>query len=98
VGQVISKEGHAKISLELAEKKFGKLSGGLIDCIANHGSSKNPKTEEGKIIQLADKLSILQNTKGISFLFSKKKYYKHSLEFLEKVSCDLTKVLKTFKW
>lgn len=56
VGKTISEEDHAKLSLEILKKEF-ILDEVDIDCIVNHGSSGNPKTEEGKIFRYADGLS-----------------------------------------
>jgi putative nucleotidyltransferase with HDIG domain len=58
IGRSIVSEGHAKKSIELAEKEF-KLSESLKDCILNHGSKSEPVTKEGKIFQIADKLAII---------------------------------------
>lgn len=59
VGRINSEENHANESIKIIEKKFGKIGGVILDCIINHGSSSNPKTTEGKIFQLADKMSLL---------------------------------------
>ena len=55
-GYVLQKEDHAKYSLEMCERDF-ILDDNLRDCILNHGRKYKPRTREGKIIQLADKLS-----------------------------------------
>ncbi|MGC9310069.1 MAG: HD domain-containing protein [Candidatus Nanoarchaeia archaeon] len=57
LGKTISEEDHAKLSLEILKKEF-ILDGVDIDCIINHGSSGNPKTEDGKIFRYADGLSL----------------------------------------
>ena len=44
IGRTVSVKGHAKISVELAEKQFGKLDNRLKDSILNHGDDNNPKT------------------------------------------------------
>jgi putative nucleotidyltransferase with HDIG domain len=60
LGRTQVDEGHAQVSVEIAEKEFGKLDPIVKDCIAHHGSkNETPTTEEGKIIQIADKLSVL---------------------------------------
>jgi HD superfamily phosphodiesterase len=58
IGQSISQEDHAEQTIKILEKKF-QINEKLKDCILNHGSIKNPLTTEGKIIQAADKISIL---------------------------------------
>ena len=57
IGKTISEENHAKLSLDILKKEF-ILDEIDIDCILNHGSSGNPKTEEGKIFKYADGLSL----------------------------------------
>jgi len=56
IGKTISEENHAKLSLEILKKEF-ILDEVDIDCILNHGSSGNPKTEEGRIFRYSDGLS-----------------------------------------
>jgi len=98
IGRTVDIAKHAEISLEISEKKFGKLNDKIRDCILNHGSSKKPKTSEGKIFQLADKLSIVNDYKLFELLFSNPKYKKKSTLFIEMVSKDLSKVLRRYKW
>ena len=57
IGKIISEENHAELSLEVLKKDFF-LDEVDIDCILNHGSSGNPKTEEGKFFRYADGLSL----------------------------------------
>ncbi len=59
LGYYVNKENHAEESIKLLKKEGFFVDEKMKDCILNHGSNKNPKTEEGKIIQLADKLSIM---------------------------------------
>jgi len=56
VRYILEEEKHAEKSLEIVSEKF-ILNKILEDCILNHGSSAKPQTQEGKIFQLADKLS-----------------------------------------
>jgi len=98
IGRTVSIENHAEISINLAEEKFGKLNKTITDCIKNHGSSKNPETQEGRIIQLADKLSIMNDFKLFKIIFSKEKYKEKSIEMIEYVSKDLIEVLKRYTW
>jgi putative nucleotidyltransferase with HDIG domain len=58
IGQTVSLEDHAINSLKLAEKEF-EISEKLKDCILNHGNSGNPICEEAKLINIADKVSML---------------------------------------
>ena len=57
IGKIISEKNHAELSLELLKKNFF-LDEIDIDCILNHGSSGDPKTEEGKFFRYADGLSL----------------------------------------
>lgn len=57
IGKTVSEENHAKLSLEILKKEF-VLDEIDMDCILNHESSGNPKTEEGKIFRYADGLSL----------------------------------------
>lgn len=56
IGKTISNEEHAKLSLGLL-KNFG-LDEIEEDCILNHGTKGDPKSEEAKIFQKADGISI----------------------------------------
>ncbi len=67
IGKIVSEENHARLSLEILKKDF-YLDEIDIDCILNHGSSKNPKTKEGKLFRYADGLSLFTN-KAINFKF-----------------------------
>jgi HD superfamily phosphodiesterase len=60
IGETISNgEGHPLRSLDMAKEEF-ELPEKLKDCIINHEELANPVCEEAKIIQVADKLSILK--------------------------------------
>jgi putative nucleotidyltransferase with HDIG domain len=58
IGQTISIDNHAALSLEMAEKEF-EMDEKLKDCILNHGSGGNPVCEEAKLIFIADKVFML---------------------------------------
>lgn len=79
IGYIINKETHAKHSLEIAKKQF-TLNKKIEDCILNHGTNGNPKTEEGKIIKIADKASFI-NPKILEIFLKNKK----DLPFLRKM-------------
>jgi len=59
IGRVISEEEHPRKSLELLKKEFGEINEKIEDCILNHQVLGTPKTKEGKIFQVADKMSLL---------------------------------------
>jgi putative nucleotidyltransferase with HDIG domain len=98
IGRAISIKNHAKISVEIAEKEFGGLDEIIKDCILNHGNSGNPETKEGKIIQFADKLSILNDYELIKMIFSKEKYKEKSIGFIKMVCDDFLDILERYKW
>ena len=50
---------HPAKSLELAKNQFKKIDEIIEDCIINHAAKSKPKTKEGRLFQLADKLSLL---------------------------------------
>ena len=49
---------HANYSIPIIEEAGYKVDDILRDCILNHGNEKIPVTVEGKLFQIADKLSI----------------------------------------
>jgi len=81
IGSIISQDNHAVHSLDMLIKEDYEISAKLKDCILNHGTGKSPQTEEGKIIQLADKVSIF-NPEIIKIL--KKYSLKKNKELKEK--------------
>jgi len=98
IGRSVNIEGHAELSVKLAEEKFGELNPIVKDCILHHGSTKDPETKEGKIIQLADKLSIMNDFKLFKIIFAKEKYKEKSIDMIGYVSRDLLEVLKRYNW
>jgi len=58
IGQTISMDDHAAHSLKMAEKEF-EIDDKLKDCILNHGNHGEPVCEEAKLINIADKVSML---------------------------------------
>ena len=58
IGYSIADKDHASRSLSIIGGEY-LVSDTLKDCILNHGGGKSPKTKEGKIIQIADKISFL---------------------------------------
>jgi len=97
IGSVISREGHAKKSIELLEKESFELSEKLRDCILEHGNGGNPKTEEGKIIKVADKVSIL-HPEIVKMLLScnKGKIKEEDLNFIRKLTSGAVELLEDF--
>jgi len=56
IGRISNDKKHSEESIKILEKRF-IVPEKLKDCIINHSPGKNPKTKEGKIIQILDKLS-----------------------------------------
>ena len=89
IGYSISEENHALHSLEILRKNNIKINSVIEDCILNHGSKTIPKTKEGKIMQIADKISLL-NPRILELLknYSLKKNLeerKKDFEFIKKM-------------
>jgi HD superfamily phosphodiesterase len=51
--------GHAEASLRICEEENLRLSPAQVDAILNHGTNAHPTTELGKLMQKADKLSMI---------------------------------------
>lgn len=58
IGQIVSMEDHASRSLKMAEKEF-EINDKLKDCIINHGNHGEPVCEEARLINISDKVSML---------------------------------------
>ncbi len=70
IGYSINEKKHPEESLKLLEEKYGfYINETLKDCILNHGAKGIPKTNEGRIFQIADKISLFD--KEILSLFLK---------------------------
>ncbi len=84
IGRTISSEDHAFHSVNILKKSGFRVDSKLEDCILNHGSSKKPKTVEGKIIKTADKLCWIEPGVLRFFLkYNKKRIKKADVRFLE---------------
>jgi putative nucleotidyltransferase with HDIG domain len=77
IGKSVCDEDHAEASLKILEREF-IVSPILKDCILNHGFAKSPQTIEGRIIQAADKISLLDQS--ILPIFLKNTNFKVSSE------------------
>jgi HD superfamily phosphodiesterase len=58
IGYLEDFDNHSDFTIPLLQEAGYEISPILADCILNHGNGKSPETTEGKIFQLADKLSI----------------------------------------
>jgi len=100
IGYIVSRENHAEHALNIIAEDGFEIDDIIKDCILNHGNSGSPQTEEGKIIRVADKLSII-NPEMIKILLryslSKNSNDKEKdFEFIKKMAnqgVDLLKLL-----
>ncbi len=79
-------QNHADNSLKILKEEEIYLDEVDEDCILNHGNGKNPYSREGKIMQIADKISIL-NEDFLEILLSKKKVTSEETNFI-KMMCE----------
>jgi HD superfamily phosphodiesterase len=97
LGYIYGKENHAERSLEILQKDF-EVSETLKDCIINHGSSAKPQTEEGKIIQLADKACIISpEILKLIMEESQDKIKQEDIDFIKKMSEKLASLMERFE-
>lgn len=75
-------ENHAENSLKLLNDERIDLTREDKDCILNHGIGKNPLSKEGKIMQIADKISIV-NKYFLKVLISNKQIKKDEIDFVK---------------
>lgn len=96
IGYVRGEKDHAESSLNILEEANFEVDEKLRDCILNHGNDKKPKTLEGKIFQMADKISIFDN-RLLSILISDPSHIeKEDLDYLKYLAESAVKQLKTF--
>lgn len=91
-------EQHAEYSLSILTDLWYDIDQKLKDCILNHGNSKSPQTLEGKLFQIADKLSIFDA--ALIELFLKYEDFpmtKDGLEFFKTMSEKSFRLLEDFK-
>jgi HD superfamily phosphodiesterase len=91
-----NQKNHAENSLKLLVKEKVKLDKTEKDCILNHGNGKNPVTKEGKIMQIADKISIL-NPDFLKVLLKQKTIGKEEIGFVKMVCDNAVKLLGELK-
>jgi HD superfamily phosphodiesterase len=86
---------HAKNTIKLLEKERYKVSETVRDCILNHGSKGNPKTKEGKLLQISIKFNIIDKD-FLKYLIEEKAQGKE-VEFLKKRTESAIKMLERLK-
>lgn len=96
IGYSIEDENHGKHSLKLVEEIY-ELDDVLRDCILNHSGDANPKTKEGKIIQIADKISFLNTDVLIALLDENpEKIKEQDLKYIDNSLQRVLRFLKKF--
>jgi len=96
IGYVTDPKNHAEESLKILQKEF-EIDDIVKDCILNHGSDKKPKTFEGKLFQLADKLCIF-HPELIKYLITyRKNLKKEDYKFLNSILAKGFYLLTSFK-
>lgn len=98
IGNIIDNENHAKHSLTVLKEKGINVDGVLKDCILNHGDKNEAKTLEGRIFQIADKLSIFDiDTIEVFIKFGGLPMNKDYISFLRKLTETALVSLEKFK-
>lgn len=101
IGQKISRDNHAEHSVEIVKKDF-EINEIIQDCILNHGNGKNPETREGRILQVADKLSVLDRGIAkilVTYSLKKEKESKiKDLGFISKLANKAIELLSEFDY
>lgn len=85
IGSTIERVDHARHGLELLEKEKFEIDPLIKDCILNHGTDGKPESKEAKILQMADKLSIL-SIPVLNLLFQQKSITSYDIEFVNKMT------------
>lgn len=98
IGYAKDMEHHGEHTLSILTDLGYEIDEKLKDCILNHGNAKSPTTSEGRIFQIADKLSIFDA--DIIELFLQYEDFpmtKDGIEFLKVMSEKSFKLLESFK-
>lgn len=97
IGYLKDFENHSDFAIPILKDMGYEINETLEDCILNHGNGKIPKTIEGKIFQVADKLSIF-DSEIIEVVFRYGTFPPKSddVEFLKMMSEKAFKLLEDF--
>lgn len=93
IGYTIEKSGHAKYSVDLLKKEGFVITELVKDCILNHGTDGKPVSKEAKILQIADKLSIL-NISILKLLLKQRNILPEDIEFMTKMTTGAIEHIK----
>mgnify|MGYP001246714668 CR=1 FL=1 len=86
---------HAENSINLLKKEGYEVNKKIEDCILNHGSKGNPKTNEGKVLQIAVKFNIIDKD-FLQYLIEERAGGKE-VEFLKKRTESAVKMLRKLR-
>jgi len=86
---------HAENSIKLLVDEGYYITDKIKDCILNHGGKGNPKTKEGKILQIAVKFNIIDKD-FLEYLINGGARGKE-VQFLKKRTSDAVKMLERLK-
>ena len=86
---------HAENSIKILIESGFKITDKIKDCILSHGSNGNPKTKEGKILQIAVKFNIIDKD-CLDYIINGKST-ENKIEFLEHRANSAIKMLKRLK-
>lgn len=97
LGYLKSFKDHADFTVPILKELGYEVNEVLEDCILNHGVGKTPKTIEGRIFQIADKLSIF-DTEIIGSMLKNGNFplKKDDINFLKMMSKNAFKLLENF--
>lgn len=93
IGSVIERSNHARHSLDLLREEEFEIDTLTEDCILNHGNGGNPKSEEAKLLQMADKLSIL-SIPVLKLLLEQESILLSDVDFVNKMTTGAVEYLK----
>jgi putative nucleotidyltransferase with HDIG domain len=93
IGKIIEIKNHAEHSLVLLEKEKVEITHLLRDCILNHGTNGKPLSLEAKILQMADKMSIL-SIPVLKLILEQEKIPESDVEFVNKLTTGAVNYLK----
>lgn len=97
IGYARDLENHALHGIPMLEEMGYEVGDILRDCILNHGSTKKTETVEGRIFQLADKLSVF-DLDLVTLLVNAEDFPKNANDafFLKEMSDSAIELLKKF--
>jgi putative nucleotidyltransferase with HDIG domain len=95
IGYIEGEDKHAERGIEILEKEGFILADKIADCVLHHGSWGKPRTKEGKVIQMADKISFI-NPGIIEILMRDGKMKDEEVDFLEKMLTNAIGQLRDF--